>query len=59
MMRRQSVFEEVAGREGDGDRPCVLAADGTQSYGRVRQTSERLTRLLKDGGLRPGDRVGY
>jgi amino acid adenylation domain-containing protein len=39
------------------DRPAVLTAQGSVSYRELRRRSLRLAELLRDGGVRPGDRV--
>ncbi|HYC02232.1 MAG TPA: AMP-binding protein [Azospirillaceae bacterium] len=44
--------------EGHGDRPAILCGDGVWTYAQVRDTADRIARVLvEDQGLVPGNRV--
>ena len=48
----------VRGAERDADRVALRLGDDTISYGRLDEDSSRVAGLLRDHGVKPGDRVG-
>ncbi|MFG2254278.1 long-chain-fatty-acid--CoA ligase [Streptomyces mirabilis] len=42
----------------DGDAPAILLGDALLTYGELDEASARVAGLLRDRGVRPGDRVG-
>ena len=56
MIRHETVFDTILGRETWGDRPAVLG-DEACSYGRLLAGAERLAGAISQSGAGPGTRV--
>jgi long-chain acyl-CoA synthetase len=55
-MNLASILTRTAGL--GGDRPAVRLGEATMTYRELDEASARIAGLLRDRGLRPGDRVG-